>query len=70
MILEFRTERDRNGNALYLGIDTENKRFLTRCRGWIAKDMPVLKRRDRRAIIEKLIEDGFLMGDYMEGDAQ
>lgn len=59
MILEFRTDRDRNGNALYLAIDTGAECYATNCRGWISKDIPVLKRRDLREIIEQLENNGF-----------
>lgn len=59
MILEFRTDRDRNGNALYLAIDTEKKTYTTTCKTWVSKEMPVLKRSDRRAIMENLDQNGF-----------
>lgn len=54
MILEFRTNRDRNGNALYLAIDTGAECYATTPRGWLSKDIPVLSRKDRNAILEQL----------------
>lgn len=65
MILDFRTDRDRNGNALYLSIDTDAKVYAIYCRTWLSKDLPVLKRKDRRAIIEKLDAAGWRRVDYV-----
>lgn len=59
MIIQFRTERDRNGNALYLAIDTGAECYTTIPRGWISKDLPILKRRDMRELIERLKADGW-----------
>ena len=65
MILEFRTDRDRNGNALYLGIDTGAETYATNCRTWICKEFPVLKRRDRAELIKQLETNGFTKKDYI-----
>ena len=65
MILEFRTERDRNGNALYLAIDTEAKIYSTNCKTWICKEFPMLKRKDRQQLIEQLERNGFAKKDYI-----
>ena len=65
MILEFRTERDRNGNALYLAIDTGAECYATTCRGWICKEYPVLKRKDRAAIIQQLERNGWRRVEYI-----
>ena len=65
MILEFRTERDKNGNALYLAIDTGAECYATTCRGWICKEMPVLKRKDRNTIIEQLEYHGWRRVEYI-----
>jgi hypothetical protein len=59
MILEFRTERDRNGNALYLAIDTEAKIYSTNCKTWISTDFPILRRNDRKMLIALLEMEGF-----------
>ena len=65
MILEFKTDRDRNGNALYLAIDTGAECYATTCRTWLSKDIPVLKRKDRREIIERLELNGWRRVDYI-----
>ena len=65
MILEFRTERDKNGNALYLAIDTGAEIYSTNCRTWICKEFPVLKRRDRQQLIDQLERNGFIKKDYI-----
>ena len=65
MILEFRTERDKNGNALYLAIDTGAEIYSTSCRAWICKEFPVLKRRDRQQLIDQLERNGFIKKDYI-----
>jgi hypothetical protein len=65
MILEFRTDRDRNGNALYLAIDTGAECYATTPRGWLSKDMPVLKRKDRAEIIQQLDGNGWRRVDYI-----
>lgn len=65
MILEFRTERDRNGNALYLAIDTGAEIYSTNCRTWIGKELPTLKRRDRQQLIEQLERNGFSKKEYI-----
>ena len=65
MILEFRTDRDKNGNALYLAIDTGAECYATTPRGWICKEYPVLKRNDRRAIIQQLERNGWRRVDYI-----
>lgn len=65
MILEFRTDRDRNGNALYLAIDTGAECYAVTPRGWICKETPVLKRKDRREIIERLELNGWRRVDYI-----
>ena len=65
MILQFRTERDRNGNALYLAIDTGAEIYSTNCRHWIPKDLPVLKRRDRQQLIDQLERSGFIKKEYI-----
>ena len=65
MILEFRTDRDRNGNALYLGIDTGAECYAIQSRSWLSKDMPVLKRTDRKDIIERLELNGWRRVDYI-----
>ena len=65
MILEFRTERDRNGNALYLAIDTGAEIYSTNCRTWISKELPALKRRDRQQLIEQLERNGFSKKEYI-----
>lgn len=63
MILEFRTDRDRNGNALYLAIDTGAELYTTVSRTWISKELPVLKRRDRLEIMQQLERNGFTRTD-------
>jgi hypothetical protein len=65
MILEFRTDRDRNGNALYLAIDTGAECYAVTPRGWLSKDMPTIKRKDRREIIERLEINGWRRVDYI-----
>lgn len=65
MILQFRTDRDTNGNALFLAIDTGAECYATSPRGWIGKDLPVLKRKDRREIIEQLERNGWRRVDYI-----
>ena len=65
MILEFRTDRDRNGNALYLAIDTGAECYAVTPRGWLSKDMPVLKRKDRAEIIQQLAGNGWRRVDYI-----
>ena len=65
MILEFRTDRDRNGNALYLAIDTGAEIYSTNCRTWISKEMPAIKRSDRRSLIEQLERNGFIKREYI-----
>jgi hypothetical protein len=65
MILEFRTDRDRNGNALYLAIDTGAECYAVTPRGWLSKDMPVLKRKDRVEIIQQLEKNGWRRVDYI-----
>lgn len=67
MILEFRTDRDANGNALYLAIDTSVEAYAVNCRTWICKDMPTIKRKDRREIIAKLDAAGWRRVDFVEG---
>ena len=65
MILEFRTERDKNGNALFLAIDTGAECYAISPRGWISKETPVLKRKDRRDIIQQLDKNGWRRVDYI-----
>lgn len=65
MILEFRTERDRNGNALYLAIDTSAEMYSTNCSTWISKEFPVLKRRDRQRLIDQLKRNGYIKKDHI-----
>lgn len=65
MILEFRTNRDRNGNALYLAIDTGAECYATTPRGWISKDLPALKRTDLRQLREQLERNGWKHIDYI-----
>lgn len=65
MILEFRTNRDKNGNALYLAFDTGAEIYSTTCRSWISKDMPLIKRSDRKFIIERLENNGYKKTDYI-----
>lgn len=65
MILEFRTERNRNGNCKYLGIDTDAQTYSTSCSKWIDKEFPVLKLKDMRTIIDKLEDCGFAKVEYV-----
>jgi hypothetical protein len=65
MILEFRTERDKNGNALYLAIDTGAECYAITPRGWISKETPILKRKDRSDIIAQLDKNGWRRVDYI-----
>lgn len=65
MILEFKTDRDKNGNALYLGIDTGAECYAITPRRWIDKETPVLKRTDRRDIIEQLERNGWRRVEYI-----
>lgn len=65
MVLEFRTDRDRNGNALYLGIDTGAECYAVTPRGWISKETPVLKRKDRAEIVQQLERNGWRRVEYI-----
>lgn len=65
MILEFRTERNANGNALYLAIDTGAEIYSTNCRSWISKEIPVLKHKDRKQLIDQLERNGFIRKEYV-----
>lgn len=60
MILEFATKRDINGNRYYLGVDTENKTFSRERGKWYGRDDVVeVGKRDRRKMIDELVESGF-----------
>lgn len=59
MILQFRTETNKNGNCLYLAIDTGAECYATNPIGWISKEFPVLKLKDYRAILDQLNRNKF-----------
>ena len=65
MILQFRTERNRNGNCLYLAIDTGAETFTTTPHGFISKEFPVVKQKDYRQIIDLLNKNNFKQIAYM-----
>lgn len=65
MILQFRTERNANGNCKYLGIDTGAECYATECHTWISKEFPVLKVRDYKAMIEQLERNEWRRIDFI-----
>lgn len=65
MIIEFRTDRDRNGNTLYLAIDTGAEIYSTQPRTWISKDLPQINRQGRRDLIERMEANGWRRVDYI-----
>ena len=65
MILQFRTERDKNGNCKYLAIDTGAEVYATSPRGWIGKDIPTLKTKDLHAIREQAEQNGYRRIEYI-----
>lgn len=65
MILQFRTERSKNGECLYLAIDTGAECFSTTPHGWIDKDIPTIKRKDYRSMVKQCMEHDFTQVAYM-----
>lgn len=65
MILEFKTERNTNGNARYLGIDTDKKKYTTTPHGWIEKSFYKISVRDYKALINQLKNDGYTVILYI-----
>lgn len=65
MILEFRTERDRNGNAKYLAFDTVAEVYSVSCRTWISKDIPKIPAKTRTEILTTLEKNGYKKVDYV-----
>jgi len=53
MILQFRTERNTNGNARYLGIDTNANCYSTQPIGFICKDFYKLSVKDYKELLEQ-----------------
>lgn len=65
MIIEFRTDRDRNGNAKYLAFDTVAEIYSTQCRTWISKDLLKLSRTNYKELINQLNRSGYKKVDYV-----
>lgn len=64
MKLEFRTERDINGNRKYLAIDTERKQYATLCPKMITEGY-ILKKSDYFSLIKALNSDGYTYSEYL-----
>lgn len=66
MILKFATKRDVNGNRYFLGIDTGAECFALESYHWYSReDIIEISKKDRRALIEQLENNGFKRVDYI-----
>lgn len=59
MIIQFRTDRNINGNCKYLALDTGAEQYATESYSWIDKDYPVLKVKEYRELIAKCERNGW-----------
>lgn len=60
MVLEFATARNKNGNRLYLGVNTEDKTFSRERGAWYSRaDVIQITKKERRAIIERAEAAGY-----------
>lgn len=66
MIIEYSTNRDRNGNRYYLGVDHDKKTFSRERAHWYCRDDVIeVSKKDRRKIIDLVTAAGYSEVDYM-----